>query len=299
MTFRKPILVTGSHRSGSTWVGHIIANAPKVKLVYEPFNLNTAGQRQLPFRYWNEYVSYNTKHSHQEVKRKIKGLYGFKRSQLNYPYDTLSLENLRLYFYRIWASLTYRPLLKDPIAIFSAPWIYEEFKSDVVVIIRHPAAFVASLKVAHWPFDFSHFLEQKELLNDYLGDYREEIKSFSESPRSIVEQGCLLWNIMYSTVAKFQTTYANQWYFVTHEQLSLEPKLEFTALLDYLGLTYTKRVQEKIRTTTNSKEVDEHHRNSQENIKTWKKRLSSEEIRYIKAKTSNVWPHFYGEPDWE
>ena len=34
----RPILVTGSHRSGSTWVGKMIASHPRVAYVEEPFN---------------------------------------------------------------------------------------------------------------------------------------------------------------------------------------------------------------------------------------------------------------------
>ena len=47
-----------------------------------------------------------------------------------------------------------RPLLKDPIAIMSCEWLAETFNMDVIVVIRHPAAFVASLKVAGWEFAF-------------------------------------------------------------------------------------------------------------------------------------------------
>ena len=34
----KPILVTGAHRSGTTWVGKMLALAPGVGYVHEPFN---------------------------------------------------------------------------------------------------------------------------------------------------------------------------------------------------------------------------------------------------------------------
>jgi len=32
------ILVTGSHRSGTTWVAKMIANSPSVGYIHEPFN---------------------------------------------------------------------------------------------------------------------------------------------------------------------------------------------------------------------------------------------------------------------
>ena len=38
----KPILVTGAHRSGTTWVGKMLALAPGVAYIHEPFNPRTA-----------------------------------------------------------------------------------------------------------------------------------------------------------------------------------------------------------------------------------------------------------------
>ena len=37
----KPILVTGAHRSGTTWVGRMLALAPGVGYVHEPFSPKT------------------------------------------------------------------------------------------------------------------------------------------------------------------------------------------------------------------------------------------------------------------
>ena len=38
----KPILVTGAHRSGTTWVGKMLALAPGVAYIHEPFSPRTA-----------------------------------------------------------------------------------------------------------------------------------------------------------------------------------------------------------------------------------------------------------------
>lgn len=37
---KRPILVNGSHSSGSTWVGRMISLSPKVGYIGEIFNLN-------------------------------------------------------------------------------------------------------------------------------------------------------------------------------------------------------------------------------------------------------------------
>ena len=38
MNGKKIILITGSPRSGTTWIGKMIASAPSVGYIHEPFN---------------------------------------------------------------------------------------------------------------------------------------------------------------------------------------------------------------------------------------------------------------------
>jgi hypothetical protein len=55
---RQPILVTGSHRSGSTWSGRMIAAAPGVRYISEPFSVNSpSGICRARFRYWYTYIT--------------------------------------------------------------------------------------------------------------------------------------------------------------------------------------------------------------------------------------------------
>ena len=56
-----------------------------------------------------------------------------------------------------------RPLIKDPIAFFSACWLQQIFNMKAVCLIRHPAAFVNSIINARWDFPFQHFLDQSLL----------------------------------------------------------------------------------------------------------------------------------------
>src|SRR4029077_8889793 len=52
-----PILVTGSHRSGSTWVGQMLAAGSEVGYIREPFSvLHRPGVLAVRFPYWFPYV---------------------------------------------------------------------------------------------------------------------------------------------------------------------------------------------------------------------------------------------------
>src|SRR5947209_3701161 len=58
MNVRKPILVTGSHRSGTTWVGKMLAATPSVGYIHEPFNLtHRPGICTAKFPYWFTYIN--------------------------------------------------------------------------------------------------------------------------------------------------------------------------------------------------------------------------------------------------
>ncbi len=53
---KKLILVTGSHRSGSTWTGHVLSRADDVRYVNEPFNIGLS-YKNSPFTFWFEYLA--------------------------------------------------------------------------------------------------------------------------------------------------------------------------------------------------------------------------------------------------
>ena len=77
----KPILVSGSHRSGSTWVGKTIALSNKVRYVHEPFNIQM-DVHNAPFKYWFQYLSENS--DPDLIEKANKYLRPFFRCSLSY-----------------------------------------------------------------------------------------------------------------------------------------------------------------------------------------------------------------------
>ncbi len=209
-------------------------------------------------------------------------------------------DQTRFLLHRIIGS---RPLIKDPFAVFSLEWLSKRYNADILVMIRHPAAFVSSLKIKNWTFDFQHFLAQPHLMKGYLSDYEGEILEHAKTDRSVVEQAILLWNCIYHTVDIYRDEHP-EWLFVRHEDLSMEPVVRFRAIYEALGLEFTGRVERKILTSTGAHNPaeqeagDEFRRNSRENLYNWKYRLEPNEIELIKARTSGVSRRFYSEDEW-
>jgi len=212
----KPILVTGTHRSGSTWFGSIISLSNKVSYVHEPFNKdNICVDCGLKNNFWFEYV---TKYNEKKYKKHINHIIEFKFDHFKRIKKLLFkkkgkkafLRDYRNYFkYKFGAR---RVLIKDPIAFFSAEWLYNNYNIDVFILIRHPAAFVSSIKVKKWYFDFNNLLCQKKLMSDILKPFKNEIIDFSKNKKNIIDQGILLWRIFHHTILIYKEKYPN-WYF--------------------------------------------------------------------------------------
>lgn len=295
----KPILVTGSHRSGSTWIGKVIASAPNTLYVHEPFNIGIK-RNNSSLQYWNECITDKTDYKKQkEVLQYLKYFYALPSEYLIEEIKKIKSYALAKDCYWICKQrIINRTVLKDPIAIFSTEWIYQKTNCDVIVSIRHPAAFIASLMVKNWSFDFNNFLKQKILMETYLAEYHTTIEEYAKHPPDIIDQGILLWNTIYSTVYLYKKKYEEKWLFYKHEDISLNPYETFETIFKRINLNYSEEVKNYIKNTTEKEDESEFARNSKKNISTWKSRLTQEQIERIKKGTETVWKKFYTEEEW-
>jgi hypothetical protein len=181
---RKPILVTGSHRSGSTWAAGLLAAAPHTTSVHEHFNLNAAPSflEPNPFTHWFQYVCEVNSHQYKPLFDRV---LLYKCPVLRYIHTAKTARRVKLLIKQKGLSLLHKirhdtPILKDPIAIFSAEWLCKSFDMNVLVMIRHPAAFCSSLKIKGCnKFDFNNFLNQPLLMKDYLGKFEQKISEYA------------------------------------------------------------------------------------------------------------------------
>jgi len=198
-----------------------------------------------------------------------------------------------------------RPLVKDPIALFSAEWLAERFGMEVVVMIRHPAAFAGSLKRLGWTFDFRNWADQPMLLRDRLGPYAERIRDSAEHPLDLVDQAVLMWNAIHHVIGEYRRTHPS-WGFVRYEDLAAAPLEGFRDLYSRLGLRWDDRARrgvERHSSERNAKEVPRWlhrtvRRDSRAASRTWLHRLTPEETQRVRAGTAEVASGFYGDRDW-
>ncbi len=277
---QKPILVTGAPRSGTTWVGRMISQSAAVTYIHEPFNANLdrfsrrpeSHSLNLDCMYF--YISKENEYSfHQPVQR-----------LLNDPTNN-------------------RVLIKDPIGIFSAEWLASRFDMDVIVMIRHPAAFVGSLKLQNWKHKFTHFLRQPLLIDAHFKPFLPEIERAVGWNADIIERACLLWKLIYHVIGKYCVNKPH-WHFIRHEDLSMAPVRGFKAIFAALGLEYPADIQKAIADhsaplNAGKTPLTPLHRNSRELIHSWKKRLTAVEIQRVRQRLESVSRRFYGAAEWE
>jgi hypothetical protein len=201
-----------------------------------------------------------------------------------------------------------RALLKDPLALFAAEWIAAKIDAQVVVLIRHPAAFVSSLIKANWRHPFSNFLEQPGLMAAHLSPFQSEVERLSrnKSDSDIVEEGTLLWRITHHMIMKYKQARPD-WLYVRHEDLSRDPIAHFHGIFEYLRLPYTSGVKQRIEEYTRQGNPIERpgepspavaRLDSRKNLSRWMDRLSARQIARIQEQTADVWPFFYTADDW-
>lgn len=64
-------------------------------------------------------------------------------------------------------------------------------------------------------------------MDNKLHEFESAIRLYANQKQDIINQGILLWNIIYTVVLDYMSKYADRWLFVKHEELSGAPLKEF------------------------------------------------------------------------
>lgn len=279
------ILVTGSHRSGTTWVGKMLTIDKRNVYIHEPNNFDDSVKfNKFKTNYWFEYLQkeqiFELNKDFQKLKYPL--FVNLKRSK--------SLKDLlkSIYYFLNYLVLNiqgnYNIVLKDPISIFNIQ-NYIDYGYKIVLTQRNPFSFISSLHVKKWNFDFNHILSQEKLMLTFPLEIQKQIKSYSNSKNiPIIDQGILLWNIFTSFISKIDQ---ENLIIVNHEQLSLNPLDEFKELYNKLGLSFNQDIECVIHKTTMNSKVPKNEksndliRNSKKNLYSFKRRLNEAQIKHI------------------
>ena len=302
-----PILITGVHRSGTTWVGKMIAASSDVIYLSEPLNIwHRPGVMRKPVEHWYQYICDEDEAVLPALLETVEYKYhiGTEIFSIRSAKDAgRMLRDMGRFF--LGNITKARPLLKDPFAVFSSPWFSKRLGCKIVIVVRHPIAFVSSLKRLGWTFDFHNLLDQHLLMRDYLMPYKQEMEAMLDSEDDIIGQGSLLWRMVYNVVARYQETHP-EFVVVRHEDLSLRPLECYQEMYDALGLSFTPWVRRSVLKSTQSKNPSEQPQqkefstqlDSKANLLNWMHRLTDDEVARVKELTAEAAKKFYSEEEW-
>lgn len=315
-TRKHPILVTGSHRSGTTWVGKVLSAHPELEYIHEPLNLNItpASWGILPVERSSWYQSigaHNGRAFLPAFKRMVNFRYDIHAALSRIPRsDEYSRDELLIFDeYRRFVTAHARgarALIKDPFAVVSVPWFVEKLEADVVITIRHPAGFVSSLRRLGWSFGLEDFLSQPELMERYPIPAKD-LKDFQRFKRDGDEIALIAlgWKHIHRIIRDLLKTHPNLVY-VRHRDLAHHPTEMFHRIVDRLGLPWVAELEKKIAETTAVRNPSElkpgkHHGvnlDSRKNAMVWKRRLQRREIDTIRRIVDPVASEFFLDHEW-
>jgi Sulfotransferase family len=317
---RGPIHVAGMARAGTSWVAEMLRAAGGFVHLNEPFNpkrppgqspgiLNAA----VPVGY-----IYVAGHNAELFRPALHDTFRFRYRHL------AELRNNRSWFdlakmakystaFTVGALRRKRPLLDDPYASLAAPWIAEEFDGQVAVLVRHPAAMVASYRKLGYRAHFRHFLDQPQLMADYLEPWRAEMEALVETDDRVA-QVATFWAMLHRVLFDMADR-SDRLHVIRYEDLCADPEGGYERLFTRLGLEFNAAARAEVVAGTQGSSKNQSHSwrvsrhgglsrtafrpmDSKSMIRAWKKTISPGEAARIRAITAGVADRCYGPADW-
>ena len=285
------ILIAGTHRSGTTWLGNVLGRCPDTLVVHEPFSKdhgirgvdrwficserdNRRNLKLLDKFFLTRNTRYRAFQPGRGRKEAIKRLFT----------DDDNQQILR----RAWTHPPRRLLVKDPLASMAAGHLIRAFDFKVVVTVKHPFAFYDSLLRVGWHRSLP-ILDLEAQVPGLLGDYRALRKDSNAS------QAGAVWAAINGEALQLLAEHPDNVLISLHEDLCEKPDVELERITDFLGIPYNKPMIDYVASTTSATAVrptadviHDFKRNSADLPQRWRASLSEQDCKDIAARVRPV-----------
>jgi hypothetical protein len=306
---KPPIVVTGAPRTGTTFLGTMLALNRDIAYIYEPTSVRY-GMRGVPepmlyvrrgsrvepdaTRMFDQLLRGRGRFRHPEdpgaplVRRTARRVLGSKVS-LRYRRDALN-------------PLRKRWLIKDPWAGFAAEWLHQHYAAPTVVIVRHPVPSVLSYQRLDWRFPLDEMRRMDELMADHLQPILGDLDVAALDP---YENGAVMWRCYYTALGTFLDRNP-QMIAVRHEDLSARPVDVLRDLYGRLGLTFDARVERLVNEHTRAgnpgsatgETIHQLRRDSSAIATEWRGKVDAAIAARIRARVEPVSSRWYPDGEW-
>ncbi|MBW2940874.1 sulfotransferase [Zhongshania aquimaris] len=293
------LLVTGMHRSGTTFVGKILSEAPEVVSLHEPFN-KEFGIRGVEAVYPSVLDSYLRNQICQVLSL------NFKVKSVA-PGDSFSKSiarrlvggrtNIDKYKakWQIFKNKEINTLIiKDPFLILNCAQLADDFGIPSVVTLRHPVAIWRSIRRMNWVFNFEEF-GNEEVTKKYSSLTRVELNKLSE-----IEKFSYLYLMLYSSALDANKA-SSMVHLFRHEDICVRPIDAFSEMAAMLNINYTNSMSELVHQKTSAEKAEydndklhNFYRDSKALAWSWCDAECSEEESIIKRICGDLVDDLYG-----
>lgn len=315
MNKRKKIIIIGTRRSGSTFIGKLLSVASNnFSYVEEPLNpvsgiksldhvwypyikedyentkvlvdLNKVlNLKWVPFK--NSIVNIKTKKSYLNVS-KMEVFVEIFKNESNEPLVKRILRFLfknNHYISFIKAKFSNKPyvVFKDVLMSLSLNEVLKVKNTYIIYIFRSPLGFCHSIDRLNWTIDTKNFIKQKKLMKDY--PFIKDLPCESKLDQ-IINEWLIVNKILLDNLKK-----GNPIICVSHSKLSLEPQSQLDKIFQKLSLKEKinyKKIENYTKGNYSSNLTKDVRRNSMKELKSWEGKISKKDQDYIIKRTRSV-----------
>ncbi|SES71602.1 Sulfotransferase domain-containing protein [Salinibacillus kushneri] len=323
---KRPVLISGIPRSGSTWLGNVLSKAPNAVYIHEPDNekanaqafflkdglhrypyLRSNDNNSLYYKLWSSVLTDNIVHLKElseifrqplpinpfNLEREIGKKSGFIHKdffvQTSDRNKNNTVKTMGLPPFNSINSKTV-PIVKSVHNMLSLQWLDNNFSTRIVIIVRHPASVISSYLKLKMPDSLRNIFYQDYLMEDYLFPFKEHLASAN----SHISQMSMQIGAFYYVLEKQIKNHPN-WILVKHEDLCENPNGRFKEIYENLNLNWTNDVSNYIGQLNKKGNGYKINRIAKDQIFKYKNELSSNVIKEIQKYYTIFNNHLYQE----
>ncbi|MFK7803655.1 MAG: sulfotransferase [Anaerolineae bacterium] len=256
----KTIILAGSGRSGTTWLGNIISANPNIGILFEPFD-----HRRVPEIEPLKLFTYAR--TGQEYPAIEQVVHDMLMGQITNEWVDQQKRRTHLF--------VRKNLVKTIRANLMLGWITKKFNPKVVYAMRHPCAVIHSRIKLNWTTSLDHFLHQEELVEDYLSDHVGWIQDSTD----LVEQQAIVWCI--ENLVPLHQIAKHNWLLCTYEHMVRDPFNESTKVLKHLDISPTWFTRRALNRASMVSRPDSAINSGSDPLADWQKKLSADDVSKI------------------
>lgn len=315
-----PVLIAGMARAGTSWVAEMVKAAGGFVHLNEPFNPKhppglSPGILRAPVPVGYVYVNDNNAATYERAVADMLRFRYHHLAEVRANRALFDLAKLAKYSgsFALGALRHKRALLDDPYASLAAEWIAERFDGQVCLLVRHPAAMVASYRKLSYSAHFRHFLSQPRLMADWLEPWRAEMEALVDTDDKVAQVG-FFWRMLHHPLAEMAER-CERIHVVRYEDLCLDPEGGYERLFALLGVEYSNYAREQVVAGTSGSSKAKSHSwqlsrrgflsrtafrpmDSKAMVGAWRKTVTPDEAARLRELTGPVADRFYADTDW-